>query len=236
MSQLIDKNKIVVITGAGISAASGIPTFRDYSGLWKRYPIEKVASPHGWNDDPALVLDFYNQRRSQLAQVSPNAAHDAIVKLEEKYQVVIVTQNVDDLHERAGSTHVIHLHGELDKARSSIDEKLIYPLNGKPIKLGDICDKGSQLRPHIVWFGEQIHHYDLACAAIKRAGKVLVVGTSLSVYPAASLLKKARYHAEKVFVNLDFDEKPRRFKLLKGNAVDLVPMVASSWMAGEKLL
>ncbi|MBW2185731.1 MAG: NAD-dependent deacylase [Deltaproteobacteria bacterium] len=229
MSKPIDKNKVVVITGSGISAPSGIPTFRDSDGLWNNYPIADVASLDGWNKNPALVLDFYNQRRIKLTQVLPNAAHYAIAKLEQKYEVVVVTQNVDDLHERAGSTNVIHLHGELNKARSTVDDTLIYSLNGKSIKLGDICDQGSQLRPHIVWFGEQVHHYNQACAAVKSAGKVLVVGTSLTVYPAASLLKKARYHAEKIFINLHFEENIKGFKLLKGNAIDLVPTIVSRW-------
>ncbi|NND33961.1 MAG: NAD-dependent deacylase, partial [Saprospiraceae bacterium] len=143
--------KIVVLTGAGVSAESGIKTFRDAGGLWEGHDVMKVASPQGWHNDQAIVLDFYNQRRRQLKQVQPNAAHKALVELEKQYEVVIVTQNVDDLHERAGSKRILHLHGELTKARSTLDENLIYHWPGD-ITPADKCEKGSQLRPHIVWF------------------------------------------------------------------------------------
>ena len=148
--------KIVVLTGAGISAESGISTFRDSNGLWEQHRIEDVATFDAWRRNPELVLDFYNQRRKQLYEVKPNAGHIALLKLEKKFDVQIITQNVDDLHEQAGSSHVLHLHGELKKVRSTLDENLVYTLDGWELKKGDLCEKGSELRPHIVWFGEAV--------------------------------------------------------------------------------
>ena len=181
--------RIVVLTGAGISRESGIKTFRDADGLWNTYRIEEVASPEAWERDPQLVLDFYNLRRKQLYEVDPNAAHDTLAKLEENYDVQIITQNIDDLHERAGSTQVLHLHGELKKVRSTTDPNLVYTLNGWELKLGDRCEKGSQLRPHIVWFGEAVPDIIIAESMVKKADIFLVIGTSLKVYPAAGLLQ-----------------------------------------------
>ncbi len=182
------KKKIVVLTGAGISAESGIATFRDSNGLWEGHNVMDVASPEGWQRNPALVLDFYNQRRKQAKSVEPNAAHYGLVKLEEKYNVVIVTQNVDNLHERAGSSNVIHLHGELFKSRSTVDPRLVYDMEGWEIKLGDTCEKGSQLRPHIVWFGESVPLIETAVMEAAMADVFMIIGTSLLVYPAASLI------------------------------------------------
>lgn len=182
--------KIVVLTGAGISEESGIKTFRDAGGLWEGHDVMEVASPEGWHKNKELVLDFYNQRRKQLLEVEPNDAHKGLVKLEEKYEVVIVTQNVDNLHERAGSKKIIHLHGELLKVRSSLDESLIYERK-EDIKLGDKCEKGSQLRPHIVWFGEAVPMMSAALKEVTNADIIIVVGTSLQVYPAAGLLTYA---------------------------------------------
>lgn len=237
MSKSIRKNKIVVITGAGISAESGIPTFRDSHGLWDKHSIRALATPEGWKENPQLVLDFYNQRRKDAANALPNPAHLAVAELEKKYDVVVITQNVDDLHEKAGSTQVIHLHGELNKARSSVDESLVYPLNNNnEIQLGDQCERGSQLRPNVVWFGESVQNYNISAKKIREAGKVLVIGTSLTVYPAAALLVKAGYHTEKVIVTLDIDQKPYGFKLLKGNAVNLVPYVVRRWLDGRRIL
>lgn len=233
MKPEMDKNKIVIFTGAGISAESGLQTFRDSDGLWYEHRIEDVATPEGWAIDPELVLNFYNDRRRQAFAASPNAAHEAIARLEEKYDVVVITQNVDDLHERSGSTNVIHLHGQLKYARSSVDETLIYLLNDSPIEIGDICERGSQLRPHIVWFGEHIHNFELAQSHIITAGRVLVVGTSLSVFPAAGILKKARFNAEKIIVTLKLEKRPPGFKLLRGNATSLVPSVARDWLLGK---
>lgn len=180
--------KIVVLTGAGISAESGVPTFRDSDGLWEQHRIEDVATYEGWLRNPELVLEFYNQRRKKLYDVEPNEGHKALVQLEQKYDVQIVTQNVDDLHERAGSAHVMHLHGELKKVRSTVDPDLIYTLNGWELKLGDLCEKGSQLRPHIVWFGEGVPMIGPAQKLAAEADIFIVIGTSLNVYPAAGLL------------------------------------------------
>mgnify|MGYP006137825783 FL=1 len=180
--------KIVVLSGAGISAESGISTFRDSSGLWENHRIEDVATPGGWEANPELVLEFYNQRRKQLFKVEPNEGHKALVKLEDFYDVQIVTQNVDDLHERAGSSNVLHLHGELKKVRSTIDHNLVYDLNHWELKSGDKCEKGSQLRPHIVWFGEAVPSIVLAEEHVRKADVLIIVGTSLNVYPAAGLV------------------------------------------------
>jgi len=182
------KQKLVVLTGAGISAESGIQTFRGAGGLWEGKDIMEVATPEGYAKNPALVLDFYNQRRKQLAAVEPNKAHTLLGELEQHFDVAVITQNVDDLHERGGSTKVLHLHGELKKVRSSVDETLIYDIGTKPVNIGDNCEKGSQLRPHIVWFGEQVPAMENAMAVTAAAEIFVVIGTSLQVYPAASLL------------------------------------------------
>lgn len=179
--------KIVILTGAGISAESGINTFRDTDGLWEGYDIMKVATPKGFAKNPKLVLDFYNQRRTQLLAVTPNKAHINLVRLENTFDVKIITQNIDNLHERAGSSNVIHLHGELLKVRSSVDESLILNWN-KDLVLGDFCSKKSQLRPHIVWFGEKVPLLNNAIKLIKEADILVIIGTSMQVYPAASLI------------------------------------------------
>jgi len=180
--------KIVILTGAGISAESGVQTFRDSNGLWRNHRFEEVASPEAWRRDPDLVLEFYNIRRKQLLEVAPNPAHHALVRLEEKYDVQIITQNVDDLHERAGSSNILHLHGEIRKARSTSDESLIYDLDGWELKRGDKCERGSQLRPHVVWFGESVDEMMPAAKIAGTADIFLVIGTSLVVYPAAGLI------------------------------------------------
>lgn len=180
--------KIVVLSGAGISAESGISTFRDANGLWRNHRMEDVASPIAWKNNMDLVLEFYNIRRKQLFEVNPNPAHNALVDLEKKYEVNIITQNVDDLHERAGSSKVIHLHGELKKVRSTIDPSLIYEMKNWELKRGDLCEKGSQLRPHIVWFGEAVPAMEKAVEIVRQADILIVVGTSLVVYPAAGLI------------------------------------------------
>jgi len=180
--------KIVVLTGAGISAESGIRTFRASDGLWEEHRIEDVATFDAWQRNPALVLDFYNKRRKQLYEVQPNAAHLALAELESKFDVSIITQNVDDLHEQAGSQNVLHLHGELKKVRSTIDDDLIYELEGWELKQGDLCEKGAQLRPHIVWFGEAVPMIEKAMELSAEADIFIVIGTSLNVYPAAGLV------------------------------------------------
>jgi len=178
---------IVILTGAGMSAESGIATFRDADGLWEGYDVMEVASPEGFYDDPELVLDFYNKRRAQLKLVKPNQGHFSLQKLEENYNVDIVTQNVDDLHERAGSSSVLHLHGELRKARSSKNELLVYSWE-EDLVLGDLCEENSQLRPHIVWFGEAVPMIDEAIELVEKADILVVIGTSMQVYPAAGLV------------------------------------------------
>ena len=179
--------KIVVLTGAGISAESGISTFRDSGGLWEGYDVNQVATPEGFAADPALVLDFYNQRRRQLSQVEPNEAHRLLAHLEKRYEVVIITQNVDDLHERAGSHNIIHLHGELLKSRGVDNPEVTYPCTGD-IHVGDKSPTGAQLRPHIVWFGEEVPMLERAIAQVYSADILMIIGTSLQVYPAASLI------------------------------------------------
>jgi NAD-dependent deacetylase len=183
----MDKKKIVILTGAGISAESGLKTFRDAQGLWEGHDVMEVASPQGFARNPQLVLEFYNQRRRQLQKVAPNAGHRALVRLEGHAQVQIVTQNVDNLHERAGSTQVIHLHGELLKARSTVDEKYVVPWQ-RDLVLGDLDPNGHQLRPHIVWFGERVPLMDLAQGITQGADRLIIVGTSMQVYPAANLI------------------------------------------------
>ena len=180
--------KIVVLTGAGMSAESGIKTFRDIGGLWEEYDIMEVASPQGWQKHPEVVLEFYNQRRKQLLECKPNAGHIILAELEKYFDVDIITQNVDDLHERAGSKNVLHLHGELRKVRSTGDPNLVYELDGWEIKLGDTCEKGYQLRPHVVWFGESVPNIPKAEKICQAADIFLIVGTSLNVYPAAGLM------------------------------------------------
>jgi NAD-dependent deacetylase len=192
---------IVVLTGAGISSESGCNTFRDNNGLWRRYRVEEVASPIAWQNDPALVMEFYNERRKKLFEVEPNAGHFALVELEKKFNVEIITQNVDDLHERAGSSNVLHLHGELKKARSTADPDLVYLLDKWELKLGDKCEKGSQLRPHIVWFGEQVPMFEEAMEIAPEADLFLVVGTSMAVYPAAGLISYVRKDIPKYYVD-----------------------------------
>ena len=199
----MSKKKVVILTGAGISAESGIKTFRDADGLWEGHDVMQVASPDGWRKDRSMVLEFYNQRRAQLHTVQPNAGHIALAQLDKYFDVCIITQNVDDLHERAGSKRVVHLHGELLKARSSLDDNLVYDWPGD-IKLGDTCEKGAQLRPHIVWFGEGVPLIEPAARICSIADIFLVVGTSMQVYPAAGLIGYVDDAVPKFFV----DPKP----------------------------
>ncbi len=193
--------KLVVLTGAGISQESGIPTFRDANGLWEGYRVEDVASPEGWQKNPGVVLDFYNQRRKTALEVRPNRGHEILAELEQNFDVVIITQNVDNLHERAGSSKVIHLHGSLFESRSTKDETLVYPIEGWELKLGDRCEKGSQLRPNIVWFGEMVPLIEVAARHSAQADIFLVVGTSMQVYPAAGLIDYVPYDTPKFVVD-----------------------------------
>lgn len=224
--------KIVVLSGAGISAESGLQTFRDADGLWYQHSIEDVATPNGWARDPEKVLRFYNERRQQVQRAQPNAAHHALARLEQQFNVVVITQNIDDLHERAGSSQVVHVHGQINMARSTSNETLVVSLDqGQPIELGDLCPKGSQLRPHIVWFGEDILRHDEALAHMSTAHKVLVVGTSLTVFPVAGFVRKALPGAEKVIVTQALDEVPRGYNFMRGKATDLVPRLVDDWLS-----
>lgn len=179
---------LVVLTGSGISAESGLKTFRESGGLWEGYDVYEVATPEGWHKNPSLVLEFYNQRRKQALESNPNEAHKILADLESHFNITIITQNVDNLHERAGSSNIIHLHGELFKSRSTLDENLVYEMDGWELNLGDTCEKGGQLRPHIVWFGEMVPMMEVAAKVTMKADICIVVGTSLVVYPAAGLL------------------------------------------------
>ena len=193
--------KVVVLSGAGISAESGLKTFRDSDGLWEGYDVTQVASPEGWLANQELVLDFYNHRRKQALNAQPNPGHLALAKLEEDFDVHIITQNVDSLHEQAGSTHVIHLHGELFKSRSTKNPNLVYDIDGWELKTGDLCEEGSQLRPHIVWFGEEVPLIEDAARVAMESDIFLVVGTSLAVYPAASLINYVRASVPKYIID-----------------------------------
>lgn len=221
-------SKLVVLSGAGISEESGIKTFRDSGGLWEGYDVMEVASPEGWQRNQSLVLQFYNERRKQLLEVTPNPAHSALAEFENLLDVTIITQNIDNLHERAGSKRVIHLHGELLKARSTYHEDLIYPWE-KDINIGDNCEKGFQLRPHIVWFGEQVPMIEAAAQICQHADYLIVVGTSLSVYPAAGLIHYAPLdtrifyvdpHAFSTMVNIS---NPSRLSLIAEKASEGIP-------------
>lgn len=194
---------IVILTGAGMSAESGIKTFRDADGLWEGHDVMEVASPEGYQSNPELVLDFYNQRRKQLKEVEPNVGHKNLTALEQHFNVSIVTQNVDDLHERAGSSHVLHLHGELRKVRSTLNPSLVYSWEDDLV-LGDLCEEGSQLRPHIVWFGEAVPMIEIAVEIVKEADILVIIGTSMQVYPAAGLIDFIRKTTPIYFI----DPKP----------------------------
>lgn len=195
------KKKIVVFSGAGISAESGIQTFRDNGGLWENHNIEEVATFEAWTKNKELVLNFYNQRRKQIMNSFPNDAHKMIAELEKTFEVQVITQNIDDLHERAGSSNVLHLHGEIMKARSTLNPQKIYPLFNWELKVGDKCEYGSQLRPHIVWFGEAVPEMDRACKLTETADFFITIGTSLNVYPAANLIHVAKREITKFLID-----------------------------------
>jgi len=221
---------IVIFSGSGVSAESGISTFRDPDGLWAKYDIEEVATPQAFARNPAKVLDFYNLRRRNALTAQPNAAHIAIATLQQHFDVTVITQNVDDLHERAGSTNVLHLHGELMKSRSTTDETLIYDTQGKDINIGDLCEKGSQLRPHIVWFGEAVPKFDAACDIVATADILLVVGTSLAVYPAASLVDHVSSRCEVYAVDPALSKTHPRWHYLQETAARGVPLLVEKWI------
>ena len=223
-------DKVVVLSGSGLSAESGLPTFRDAAGLWRQHSWQELASPEGWRSNPALVLEFYNERRARAWAAQPNAAHRAIAALERVYEVIVVTQNVDALHERAGSTRVLHVHGELSYARGTGPLRRRYRIEGAPIELGQLCEDGTQLRPDIVWFGEETQHMEEAREHVAAADKVLVVGTSLSVHPAASLVDAARDDADKVLNSLEMEAVPRGFTFHPGPATRVLPRIIEGWL------
>ncbi len=232
------KKRVAILTGAGISAESGIATFRGAGGLWEGYDIMEVASPEGWAKNPKLVLQFYNERRRQLKEVVPNEAHRALVRLEAHYDTVVITQNVDDLHERAGSSHIIHLHGELKKVRSTVDPTLVYPWEDD-LNLGDTCEKGSQLRPHIVWFGEEVPEMWRAASIMRSADYVLIIGTSMQVYPAAGLVSYAPPHALIWYVDpmpaANYElQRMRHVTIIAARATEGVPRVVDQLIERAK--
>lgn len=196
----MSKKKLVVLTGAGISAESGLRTFRDSDGLWEGYNVTDVATPRAWRKDPQLVLDFYNERRKNVAEAQPNAAHYGLAELEKDFDVTIITQNIDDLHERGGSTNVLHLHGEIFKMRSERDETIIREIGGD-IKIGDLAEDGAQFRPYIVWFEEPVPKMEEAVPVVYGADIFVVVGTSLVVYPAAGLINYVELETPKFIID-----------------------------------
>lgn len=225
------RQKFVVLSGAGISKESGIPTFRDNNGLWKQYRFEEVASPEAWRSDPALVLEFYNFRRKIVRNSKPNYAHIALAELEKKFDVIIITQNVDDLHERAGSKNIIHLHGEIMKARSTTNPEIIIDLDSDELNIGDKCPLGSQLRPHIVWFGEHVPNIDKAIEIIKTADIFLVIGTGLQVYPAAGLIKYTTKKCKNFLIDPGAEfELPENFIHIKSTAVEGMKILIEKYL------
>lgn len=215
------KPKLVILTGAGISAESGLQTFRDSDGLWEGYDIHEVATPEAWDRNPVLVQEFYNMRRKSVLEAQPNQAHLALVELEKKFEVTIITQNIDDLHERAGSSNVIHLHGIVTKSQSNINPNLTYDISGWELKMGDVCELGSQLRPHVVWFGEAVPMIEIAAQVSAEAEIFIIIGTSLAVYPAAGLIDFVPYQSEKILVD------PKAPTLYAANKVRIVREKAS---------
>ena len=214
---------IVIFTGAGISAESDLDTFRTEGGLWQQYSVKEVATLSGWKKDREKVLNFYNLRRQQVRQAKPNAAHFALTKLEEYFKVSIITQNIDDLHERAGSNNILHLHGEIMKSRSTVNQHLLYPLRNKDIALGDKCERGSQLRPHVVWFGEPVPEFIAAYKITQQANLLLVIGTSLQVYPAASLLNHVSSGTPIILVSPEMDDVPNHITWHQDTAANKTP-------------
>lgn len=219
--------KIVVLTGAGISAESGLKTFRDAGGLWEGYRVEDVATPEAWKRDPELVQSFYNERRKAVLEADSNSAHLALTRLEEKYDVTIITQNIDNLHERAGSSKIVHLHGLITKSQSEKNPKLTYDISGWELKMGELCELGSQLRPHVVWFGEPVPMIDYAQKICKQADIFIVIGTSLQVYPAAGLIDFVPPGSQKFLVNKNQPEI--RFKdvemIIKSSTIGVPELV-----------
>ena len=219
------KKKLVILTGAGISAESGLQTFRDTDGLWEGYNVYDVATPEAWIRNKEMVQEFYNLRRKAVLEAEPNAAHLALVKLEEKYDVTIITQNIDNLHERAGSSHVVHLHGIITKAQSSKNSRLVYDIDGWELKMGDKCALGSQLRPHVVWFGEAVPMIETAAKICSGAEIFIIIGTSLNVYPAAGLTDYVPDQAIKILIDPKTPKAGNDFRVVAEKAGIGVPRV-----------
>lgn len=218
---------IVVLTGAGISAESGLKTFRDSDGLWEGCDIEEVATPQAWRRNPALVQEFYNMRRKSVLEAEPNPAHCALASLEEKYKVTVITQNIDDLHERGGSTNVLHLHGIITRSQSSLNPNLTYPIDGWELKMGEKCELGSQLRAHVVWFGEAVPMIEDAAAVCTKADLFILVGSSLAVYPAAGLVNYVPWDVPKYIVDPNIPYLPSDFIKIEEKATVGVPRLIS---------
>ena len=231
MRNVHPRQHVVVLTGAGISAESGLRTFRDSGGLWEGFRVDDVATPEAWELNPELVLEFYNQRRRAMHSALPNAAHIALAALEDRYEVSIITQNVDDLHERAGSTSILHLHGELSKARSTVTHAT-FSLSGDSITLGDCCPSGGQLRPHIVWFGEPVPLLKDAAQITASADIFIIIGTSLAVYPAASLVEFTPIHCRRYLVDPgdSFSALPPDVTILKKTATKGLPELIAQYL------
>ena len=224
--------KIVVLTGAGISAESGLKTFRDSDGLWEGYNIEEVATPEAWRRNPALVQEFYNMRRKSVLEASPNAAHIALAELEKKYDVTIITQNIDDLHERCGSSNVIHLHGIITRSQSDKNPNLTYPIDGWELKMGELCELGSQLRAHVVWFGEAVPMIEEAARVCMMADIFILVGSSLAVYPAAGLVNYVPRGVPKYIVDPKIPYMPSdNFIKIEAKATIGVPRLINELMS-----
>ncbi|OOQ62093.1 SIR2 family NAD-dependent protein deacylase [Mucilaginibacter pedocola] len=224
--------KIVILTGAGISAESGLKTFRDSDGLWEGYDIEDVATPEAWRRNPALVQQFYNERRKTVLEAQPNAAHFALARLQEKYDVRIITQNIDDLHERAGSANVMHLHGIITRSQSSMNPRLTYPIDGWEIKMGEKCELGSQLRAHVVWFGEAVPMIEPAARLCGEADIFILVGTSLAVYPAAGLIDYVPREVTRYIIDPNIPVSPgSRVVAMPFKATVGVPMLVDELMS-----
>lgn len=229
------KKTIVILSGAGISAESGIRTFREADGLWETHRVEEVATPGAWERNPKLVLEFYNERRKQLMQVEPNPAHLAITKLQEAFHVQVITQNVDDLHERAGNENILHLHGQLTQVRSTGYPYTVYDLEGWELLLGDVCENGHQLRPHIVWFGEEVPNLPVAAQMVSETDAVIIVGTSLNVYPAAGLYQYAQPGTPIWIIDPKANELyyPNHITPINEKAGAALPRLVDSFLRGE---
>ena len=232
LSMSEDKKHIVILSGAGISAESGLSTFRGMGGMWENYRFEDVACPEAWAKDPELVLRFYNERRKAALAANPNVGHRACAELERAYRVTVITQNVDDLHERAGSSNIVHLHGELRRSRSTADPSLVYPIEGWELKLGDCCELGSQLRPHIVWFGEDVPLIGDAAFLASTADVFIIVGTSLQVYPAAGLVSYVPADCPIYLIDPEPPEAlPARVQVIADTAAQGMPKLVSKLLA-----